>query len=603
MLNSKIYEVFTTTTSFGDWWPGSWTYLLFLTLLIVITISFRKYELSRIRFRNRLRIMNFETKKLKELDQLKSQFYSNISHEFRTPLTLIKGPLEQLREEEDDPQKKMLLEVMYSNTSRILELINQLLDLSRLESGNNRVRVFNGDLMAFVKGVTMSFASAAKKKSISLNIIEDPDFEQGKLADDFYFDPDILEKIIINLLSNAIKFTPAGGNVTVKVCRLAAKDDKEWLVLIIKDTGIGIPEDKLPFIYDRFYQVDQEKKIEYGGTGIGLAYVKQLVRAHRAKIHVLSSEGHGTTFILKFPVGRNHYLPGQILQPESIPVTESHRTTKTESRIESFFSVNNKEVNFDAKPLVQIIEDNPEVRKYIVYSVQQEFTILESAEAIDGFRLAEESIPDLIISDIMMPGLDGYELCKKLKSSGKTSHIPVILLTAKTNDADRIRGLEFGADDYLAKPFNVKELKTRIRNLINSRMALRQKFTSNSIIRPEEISVTTRDAALMEKLLGVVEKNIGNPAFSVEDLGREAGMSSSQIHRKLKATINMPANHFVRSVRMHKAMSLLRMNAGSISEISFMVGYEDPGYFTKTFRKFFGKLPSGITKVLDADKP
>jgi CheY-like chemotaxis protein len=247
-------------------------------------------------------------------------------------------------------------------------------------------------------------------------------------------------------------------------------------------------------------------------------------------------------------------------------------------------------------PWILVIEDHEEVSHYIAESIRMDYKVVEVPDSTRGYSIAEEIIPDLIICDIMMPGMDGFELCRLLKHNTKTSHIPVIMITARAGEADRINGLQTGADDYLVKPFNVRELRIRIKNLIENRRILREKFTSNSIIRPDEISVTSRDAAFIEKLLRVVEKNIGNYSFSVEDLCREAGMSQSQMHRKLKATVNMPANHFIRSVRMRRAMELLKQGAGNISDISYMVGYDDPGYFTKSFHKFFGKMPSEVPR-------
>ena len=581
------------TTLAVTWQQQIWIYLLFLFAVAGIIIGFRKYELTRLKLKNRMRIADFETKKLKELDHLKSQFFANISHEFRTPLTLIKGPLEELIDEETDLQKIKVLKKMHINSSRLLRLINQLLDLSRLESGSYSLKVQAGDILGYIKGITMSFASLAEQKKIKLSIEVSPDLVDEGLPDIFYFDPDILEKIFNNLLSNALKFTPQNGSVTVKVCLKKEKDQTDWLEFIVADTGIGISADKLPFIYDRFYQVDSGS-MKSEGSGIGLAHVKELVRVHKAEIRVKSYPGAGTTFSLRFPLGKNHLLPDQVIVPvhQNLPDTNSSDPL-VDDDLSAFINGNSPKTG--GKPLVLIVEDHSEVREYINECIHKEYKVLGSSNATDGFAIAEEKIPDLIISDIMMPGINGYEFCEMLKSGDKTSHIPVIMLTARAEDTDRITGFETGADDYLSKPFNPKELRIRIKNLIDSRRELRERFSSNSIIKPGEISVTPHDASFMEMLLKIVEKNIDNTAFSVGDLGREVAMSPSQIHRKLKATVNMPANHFIRSVRMHRAMDLLRKEAGNISEISYMVGYDDPGYFTKSFRTFFDKLPSDIT--------
>jgi DNA-binding response OmpR family regulator/nitrogen-specific signal transduction histidine kinase len=538
-----------------------------------------------------VRIAAIETAKLKEIDQLKSQFFANISHEFRTPLTLIKGPLEQLIDSENDLQKKVSLQLILSNASRLLQLINQLLDLSRLESDNYYVRAQRGDIPDFVKGVVFSFSSLAKQKSISLKIDVDPELEQSQLQANFYYDPDILEKIFNNILSNSFKFTPDHGEVIVRISKTDI-NNKEWLEFTITDTGIGIPRDKLRFIFDRFYQVDSSSGKEFGGSGIGLAYVKELIRIHKAEIHAESIQGKGTTFRLRFPAGKDHFDKSQIVEPVNDQIVEPD-TNETDTLVDLFTARPASHV----KNTVLIVEDHAEVRRYISEVLRGEYMVAESSNAPDGIKIATEMMPDLIICDVMMPGMDGFEFCNLIKASDKTSHVPVILLTARSADTDRITGLDGGADDYLTKPFNARELQARVRNLIGSRSLLREKFTTNSIIRPDEISVSPRDALFVEKLLRVVEINIDNTAFSVEDLAREARMSHSQIHRKLKATVNMTANHFIRSARMHRAMELLKKDAGNISEIAFMVGYDDPGYFTRSFRNFFGKLPSEIRSI------
>ncbi len=588
-------EAMMTIKIASPWWHQTWTYFIYLFMITSIIGGIRKYELSRIRLRDRMRLANIEAVKLKELDQLKSQFFANISHEFRTPLTLIKGPLEQLSEAESDIHKKTSLMMILSNASRLLQLINQLLDLSKTGSDNYTVKAGRGDILGFIRGLTFSFASLADQKSIILKIEESPALKTANLHDNFYYDQDILEKIFNNLLSNALKFTPENGRVTLKIFMHREMDSGEWIEFLVSDTGIGIPADKLPFIYDRFYQVDANSRKEYDGTGIGLAYVKELVRIHKASIKVNSEPGRGTDFCLRFPMGKDHFAPDQIIQtmPERVDGTNTGKELKIRYAIDPGKAVNNE--NKEA-PWILIVEDHVQVSDYLTETIRKEYRVKTASNAQDGIRIAEVLIPDLIISDVMMPGMDGYQFCELIKTSYKTSHIPVILLTARGADADRVTGLEMGADDYLTKPFNVNELRIRIKNLIDSRRALRQRFSSNSIIRSEEISVTPRDAVFIEKLLKVVKENIANNSFSVDDLGRETGMSQSQMHRKLKATVNMSASQFIRSVRMHRAMELLTKEAGNIAEIAYLVGYDDPGYFTKTFRAFFGKLPSEINR-------
>jgi signal transduction histidine kinase/ligand-binding sensor domain-containing protein/DNA-binding response OmpR family regulator len=578
------------------WWKQTWAYLFYLGLITAAFIGLRHYELSRLRLRNTIKITNLESNKLKELDSLKSQFYANISHEFRTPLSLIKGPVEQMLEEDNDPVKQKTLKVMHANSERLLTLINQLLDLSKLESGQYKLKVSTGDIVGLMKGLVMSFLSITEQKTINLRFIEAPSLKSMRLRENFYFDSDIIEKIITNLLSNAVKFTPANGKITVSACLRQMRNNKEVFEVTIRDSGIGIPKAKLPFIYDRFYQVDASSQRAFEGAGIGLAYVKELVELHKGNIAVMSKPGKGTTFRLRLPFDKNLFAPDQIVpaDEQTIPIRLQEATISFgdfPSESEQIQKKNAKE-----RSLVLIVEDHDDVREYICESLRNSYQLLDASAAKDGLNKAQEFIPDLIISDVMMPGMDGFEFCEKIKSDEKTSHIPVILLTAKASGNDRIQGLETGADDYLTKPFNTRELLVRAKNLIQSRHILREKFQLNAIIKPGEISVSSRDRIFMEKLLRTMENNISSEHFSVEELSNEIGMSSSQLHRKLKALVNQSAIQFIRSVRMNRAKELLEKDAGNIADIAYMVGYADPGYFSKTYRAFFGKLPSEVKK-------
>ncbi len=571
-----------------SWWLNNLDYFILSAIILGIIYTIRKYEISQLRLKNHLKIADIEAGKLKELSHLKSQFFANISHEFRSPLTLIKGPLEQLIPREPDQHKKRTYEIMLSNASRLLRLVNQILDLSKIESGNYNLEASNGNATKFIQEFAMSFASLAELKKVSLTIEFSPGIDNDEIWNNFYYDQDILEKIFANLISNAIKFTPENGRITIK-CLVRDDHHPGYLEVIIEDTGIGISEDKLEYIFDRFYQADRNQGTGSEGFGLGLAFVKELVNIHKAGIEVISSPGKGTSFILRFPFGKDHLPPAQIMPP----VKHSYYSAYNYAYLAEDFSAAPGD---PGKSLVLIVEDHAEVRNYIAGNLCDTYNIIEAANAIEGYKIAKEKIPDLIISDVMMPGMDGYDFCEMIKSNEKTCHIPVILLTARADESDRILGLEMGADDYLIKPFNMIELGTRTANLISSRLIMRERFGATSIIKPNEIAVTSRDKSFMEKLLRAVEKNIDNNEFSVVDLGREVGMSQSQIHRKLKAVINMTANQFIRSVRMNRAKELLQHGAGNISEVAFMVGYDDPGYFSKSFRSFFGTLPSEIKK-------
>ena len=573
------------------WWKTWPAITIYSFLFLGGALGVRKYELSRIRLKNQMVLMHLEADKLKEVDQLKSRFFANISHELRTPLTLIKGPVEQMMERAKGPEKSML-NVIHTNTNRLLALINQLLEISKLESGEYKIKVSRGDIVGCIKEVVTSFDSLAKEKSITLRFVAGDAVKSHQVSNNFYFSKDAIEKIIINLLHNALKFTPAGGKVTVTVCLHTSKNKQGQLEITIKDTGSGIPKHKIPFIYNRYYQIDDSLSRHNEGTGIGLAYVKELVETHKGHIAVMSKPQNGTTFRLRFPLGDHHYPPDQIDY-------QAH-TNPTLQLLSGFYAALTIPAEVakgeTAQPVILIVEDNEELRNYITSILLNSYNVMEASNGAEGLELAIKVIPDLIISDIIMPGADGFAFCEKIKSHEVTSHIPLILLTAMADTRDVIRGLETGADDYLTKPFNAKELQFRVKNMIESRMALRARFDQTLVVKPEEIVVSSRDSELIEKLLRVAEANIDNESFSVEMLAGEAGMSPSQLHRKLKAIIGQSAIQFIRSVRMHRARELLERNAGNIADIAYMTGFSDPGYFSKTFRAFFGYSPSAFRK-------
>jgi signal transduction histidine kinase/ligand-binding sensor domain-containing protein/DNA-binding response OmpR family regulator len=592
------HEAVMSITITRPWWTRNWAYAIYFILILLAAIAIRKYELSRIMLRNRIRIADFEAQKQKEVNLMKSQFFANISHEFRTPLTMIKGPIEQMIDKSDDKEQKQVLRVMHKNADNLLNLINQLLDLSKLENRQYTISVAPGDIVSYLNGLVMSFSSLTQQKQIELSFNGDPAVSSDLIKNNFYFDRDAMQKIINNLVSNAVKFTPSHGRIDVGVTLQNNDFNGQAVEIVVSDTGIGIPQEKIPFIYDRFFQVDSSAGKSYEGWGVGLAYVKELMDAHKATISVESQPGKGTAFKLRFPVGRGHYDDDQIVvDHDKAQVDNLQHTDLFEDAVYPLKNTTLSPSGDSAdKPVVLVVEDHTDVRRFVCDGMKDEYVVLEAAHAADGLKLANDNIPDLIISDVMMPGMDGFEFCEQIKTSEKTSHVPVILLTARASDEDKIQGLETGADDYLTKPFNTKELLLRVRNLIENRRLLREKFLSNTVIAPAQISVSSRDRQFMEKLLRVVETNINNERFGVEDLAAGSAMSQAQLHRKLKALVNQSANQFIRSVRMHRAKELLEKDAGNIAEIAYMVGYGDPGYFTRTYRTFFGILPSDVRK-------
>jgi signal transduction histidine kinase/ligand-binding sensor domain-containing protein/DNA-binding response OmpR family regulator len=580
----------------NPWWGTIWAYLIYLLIFLGIGAAIRRYELSRILLQNRVRMADLDNQKHKEVNQMKSEFFANISHEFRTPLTLIKGPLEDMLTGPPGRIDRKMLVIMNSNANKLLRLINQLLDLSRLENHKYEIVVARGNITGFLKGLFLSWSSLSVRQSVALQFATDHAAEDESIQKRFYFDRDVIQKIIDNLMSNAIKFTPEGGTITMDLSVRRELDASEWLAISVADTGIGIPEENLPYIFDRFYQVDPTSRRAHEGTGIGLAFVRELVNAHKGIVLVESQPGKGTVFTLRFPVGRAYYENDQIIegQADSPLMLTSDDYPDTDQALSD--STTPEIRTTPEKTFVLVVEDNADVRNYVCDALRDEFEVIPADGAEEGLRLSETTIPDLIISDVMMPGIDGIEFCRRIKSSELTSHVPVILLTARSAEEDRIFGLETGADDYITKPFNRRELLIRVRNIIRSRRLLRDKFGKDAVLKPAELAVSTRDRVFMEKLLSIVEKNMDNEQFGVEILASAVAMSTTQLLRKLKALADISPNHFIRNVRMERAKLLLDQDAGNISEIAFMVGYSDPGYFSKTYRSYFGKLPSKVRK-------
>jgi DNA-binding response OmpR family regulator/anti-sigma regulatory factor (Ser/Thr protein kinase) len=402
-----------------------------------------------------------------------------------------------------------------------------------------------------------------------------------------------MEKIFTNLLSNAFKFTPEGGKVLVQISNSRFQDPRQ-LRITIADTGIGIPTEELPRVFDRFYQVDASQTREHEGSGIGLALTKELVELHHGSISVKSEAGKGTEFTVRFPLGREHLKDDEIVdrpegsdvtfrQPEVVPVIPSDVAEKPEEKDAS------------VKPIVLIVEDNADVRAYMREYLVTGYEVQEAHDGSEGIEKAKEIIPDLIISDVMMPKKDGYELCRTLKLDEKTSHIPIILLTAKAGTENKIEGLETGADDYLTKPFDAKELLVRVKNLIDLRQKLRERFGKLLIsLSPDQAPVKSVDKTFLDKLRVAIEKNMSREDFTVEELAGEAAMSRAQLHRKLVALTGDSAGDLIRSFRLQRAKEMLENRGGTVAEIAYAVGFSSPAYFTKCFREQFGVVPSDL---------
>ncbi len=569
------------------WYWSAMAKTTYLLLLFGLLYTIYRWRVQSIRAENlklealvheRTLQLEEQAEQLKELDQAKTRFFANISHEFRTPLTLILGPLKKMYQGNFSGDPKSIYGVMIRNAQRLLRLINQLLDISKLEAGKMELKAAKGDLVHFVQLITANYTSLAASKQIKYQFYHRQDTLEA------WFDPDKIEKIITNLLSNAFKFTPNGGEVSVY---LGQQDDHAEIE--VKDTGIGIPPEDLDKIFDRFHQVDATHTREQEGTGIGMTLVKELVELHQGTITVKSEVDKGTTFTILLPLGKEHLLPGEIveeapelaLELEDPEVMEALQTAaKEDAALEE-----------SDHPHILIAEDNPDMRTYIREALEGQFNLSEAQDGQEGWEKAQESQPDLIISDVMMPRMDGIELCEKLKTHELTSHIPVILLTAKADRSSRLQGLETGADDYLAKPFDEEELLVLISNRIEQRRRMRERFKSNIHIGPKEVSVTSADQQFLEKAMAIVEENMSNDAFSVDDLAQEVGMSNRQLQRKFNALVDQSPNQFIRTMRLRRAAQLLTANSDSVSQIAYQVGFSSLSYFNKAFKEEFDMTP------------
>ena len=591
------------------WWKTWWAYSLYtiglcLTMFLVVKwrssrLQHEKQKLEQI-VNKRTREINEknqqledQSQKLKEMDRVKSRFFANISHEFRTPLTLIMSPLEEMLASSGDQQQKRKLDIMLHNSQRLLTLINQLLDLARFDSGKMRLQASPQNIVPFVKGILSSFQLLVQRNKLDLEFFSETEHIT------LYFDSQKMENVMTNLLINAVKFTPSGGKIKVNVS-LDQKEPPGLVYISVQDTGIGIAGDQLAHIFDRFYQADDPREKERQGTGIGLALAREIVLLHHGKIDVHSQEGKGTEFVIQLPLGTSHLKPEEITDPSRTAL----RSPKYRE-IEALYAFPEEETGSEAEErdhesqvedqkenVILVIEDHPEMRAHIRGSLKPFYTVFEASNGLEGIRLARDIMPDLIISDIMMPGLDGYEVCRQLKNNINTSHIPIIIITAKASEESIIEGLKTGADDYVTKPFNTKILLNRIKNLIDLRRHLQIKIQRQIRSLPEEIQISSVDRQFIDELKGVVEKNLNDQYFNLDNLIKQLNMNRSTLFKKVKALTGETVNQFILSYRLDKAILLLKDDFGSITEIAYEVGFSSPTYFAKCFKEKFHQTPS-----------
>ncbi len=574
----------------NPWWTTTFAYIIYFLIFIGGVLIVDKIQRYRHNMKLVMQLNQVEADKLRELDLMKSKFFANISHEFKTPLTLIINPIDEMLNKPDEKVSPNTLFMIKRNAIRLQQYITEILELSKLDANRLRLSIRELDIVKYLKYHVASFESLANLKDISIKLTSP---EKEIIC---YLDPEKMNTIISNLLSNAIKFTPKGGKVEIILSGCFCNEHehctqkKGCLSIIIKDNGIGIPENKIPYIFDRYYKAVPDSTGNENGTGLGLALVKELVNLHHGTINVVSKENKFTMFQVHFPMGRYHVQPADLVNNSRYEVEEDFDILpKVTTEISTKEAVESQDLNLK---IVLFIEDNKDMRTLISVGLKREFKVILATNGEEGIKIAIETSPDLILCDVMMPKKDGFEVARTLKANEITSHIPIIFLTAKSQVSDKITGLEIGADDYLIKPFSPLELKARVKNLLEQREKLREKYSKFNVLKLDKLPVKSIDQVFLEKVIKNIETNLADENFGVQTLLKDLNISRTQLHRKLKALVNQSANELIQSIRLQKASELLKNNSGTVAEICYKVGFSSPPYFTRLFKQQFGHTPS-----------
>lgn len=569
------------------WWQTWYAYLAYAASVVLLAWAYHRYSVKLMHLKMDLQSQKLETEKTHELEALKSRFFTNISHEFRTPLTLILVPLREMIKHGRDKSWPQLLEqfrLMQRSAERMLRLVNQVIDFNKIEAGKLDLNRKEIDAVQFTKEIVETFTPMAADKHLTL------EFGSNCVTCYAEVDPDKLDVVIFNLLSNAFKFTPEHGEISVNVKQLAEK----ILEISVKDSGPGVPTEHVEHIFDRFYHVDHPFAQARQGAGIGLSLSKELVELHRGEILVQNQNGKGACFLVRLPLG-------------ATPIHDHHAEHAVQSALanstESVSEFTLLEAHLPAAPTLLIVEDDGDLRDYLRLELKEEYHVLVAADGQRGVQLALETLPDLILSDIMMFELDGIELCKQLKSHQLTSHIPIVLLTARTAEDQQLEGLETGADDYITKPFNLEILKTRLRNLLESRRMLRERFGREILAKPHAVFKESAEDEFLARAISLVETRLSDSAFDVQAFSQEMGMSRAQLFRKLKAVTSERPLEFIQTIRLQRAAHLLLETQMNVTEICFEVGFNYPSHFAKLFHAKFGRSPKEYRKEVQEYSP
>lgn len=532
-------------------------------------------------------LLELQNEKIREEEALKNRFFSNISHEFRTPLSLINSPVDEMLSNPGLHEKeRRKLGMIRRNSQRLLGLVNQLLDMSKFDAGKMKLELCEGDVMILLDNISGSFVSMAETGSI--------DFirQLDKREEITWFDADKIEKIAMNLLSNAFKFTPAGGEIIFRAQYRngTAQEFDTLLEFEVKDNGVGIPEKSLDKIFDRFFQVEENLKQDQVGTGLGLAFSRDLARIMHGDIEVVSKRSAGSCFKVVLPLGRKHLTGNEYVVIPDYCNRQKIRESLPEIETNEFHE-EDQEGNSE-KPVLLVVEDNRDLRMQLRDILESDYTVYLAVDGKAGLIRSVEVVPDLILTDLMMPNMDGLEFCSKVKNNEQTCHVPVIMLTARDTLTDKLAGLKTGADDYISKPFEIAEVKARIANLIEQRRTLREKFSREITLEPAEIIITSEDEKFLQKAISVVEEHLKDENFDLALFRKKMNLSRSTLFRRLAALTGQSPTEFIRTIRLKRAASLLKQHFGNITQVSYEVGFNDVSYFNRSFRKMFSMSPT-----------
>lgn len=564
-----------------QWYQTWWAILLFVLLFVGIVALVGIYLWQRKSRREWEKMVSVDRERRNELNEMKVRFFINMSHELRTPLTLILLPVRELLQQVTDRKTVQKLTIVKNNAERILHIVNQLLDYRRAEMGMFKLKVEPVHLNELVGNVFANYEYQAQRQGIDYR------FETLEGDDEAFVDPHYIELICNNLISNAVKYTPRGQKITLALHRAGNE-----LTLSVADTGCGIPADKLPEIFNRFYMVDDHQT----GSGIGLSLVKRLVELHHGSVKVESKIGEGSVFTVVIPVEKSSYTDEET-------ATETHTEQEVKPPLDLPPELPDSEISEQDLPedeerdTILVVDDNPEILKYMCEGLSAEFNVLPAANGSEAIEALSGRKVDLIVTDIMMPDIDGVQLCRTVKRNLRTSHIPVIMLSAKSDESHQIEGFKVGADDYITKPFSMKLLTNKVKNLLRTRRQTIRHFSGSALDKPETVTINPLDEEFLRKAIDVMEKHLADADFTTDAYAGEMCMSRSNLHLKMKALTGESTNEFIRSFRMHRALELLKTARYTISQVSLMVGYSNPSYFTTTFKKFYGQLPSAYLKT------